>query len=155
MLAGIIMCSQGRRHESYSYANQTKRDMMNALHWLLSSSSHIGKTLKRILATRIKSQITSHVNGLLGDEQEGFWSKRNTSRSLYRLSCSKMPNVHVCRWLCLTLTSKWLSIACGWTAFSLNFKQYFWQKVSDNNVVLKNQSRFHRFEWIPFGEVPG
>ena len=49
----------------------------------LSISSHIGKTLERILATRIKSYID--VNGLLGDEQEGFRSKRNTTRSLYRL----------------------------------------------------------------------
>ena len=49
----------------------------------LSISSHIGKTLERILATRIKSYLD--VNGLLGDEQEGFRSKRNTTRSLYRL----------------------------------------------------------------------
>ena len=49
----------------------------------LSISSHIGKTLERILATRIKSHLD--VNGLLGDEHEGFRSKRNTTRSLYRL----------------------------------------------------------------------
>ena len=49
----------------------------------LSISSHFGKTLERILATRIKSYLD--VNGLLGDEQEGFISKRNTTRSLYRL----------------------------------------------------------------------
>ena len=49
----------------------------------LSISSHIGKTLERILATRIKSHLD--VNGLLGDEQKGFRSKRNTTRSLYRL----------------------------------------------------------------------
>ena len=50
----------------------------------LSISSHIGKTLERILATRIKSYLD--VNGLLGDEQEGFRSKKNTTRSLYRLN---------------------------------------------------------------------
>ena len=49
----------------------------------LSISSHIGKTLERILATRIKSYLD--VNGLLADEKEGFRSKRNTTRSLYRL----------------------------------------------------------------------
>ena len=49
----------------------------------LSISSHIGKTLERKLATRIKSYLD--VNGLLGDEQEGFRSKRNTTRSLYGL----------------------------------------------------------------------
>ena len=46
----------------------------------LSISSHNGKTLGRILATRIKSYLV--VNGLLGDEQEGFRSKRNTTRPL-------------------------------------------------------------------------
>ena len=39
--------------------------------------------MERILATGIKSHLV--VNGLLGDEQEGFRSKRNTTRSLYRL----------------------------------------------------------------------
>ena len=48
-----------------------------------SISSHIGKTLERILATRIKSKLI--VNGLLGDEQDGFRSKRNTIPSVYRL----------------------------------------------------------------------
>ena len=49
----------------------------------LSISSHISKKLKRILPTEIKSHLD--VNGLLGDEREGFRSERNTTRSLYRL----------------------------------------------------------------------
>ena len=49
----------------------------------LSISSHIGKTLEKLLATRIKSHLD--VNGMLGDKREGFRSKRNTTRSLYRL----------------------------------------------------------------------
>ena len=49
----------------------------------LSNSSNIGKTLERILATRNKSHLD--MNGLLGDEQQGFRSKRNTTRTLYRL----------------------------------------------------------------------
>ena len=49
----------------------------------LSISSQIGKTLERILATRIKSPLD--VNGLLGDKGEVFRAKRNTTRSLYGL----------------------------------------------------------------------
>ena len=49
----------------------------------LSVSSYICKTLERTLATRIKSHLD--VNGLLQDEQEDFRSRRNTTRSLYKL----------------------------------------------------------------------
>ena len=64
--AGNIMCGHGRSHESSSYANQTKRDMMNALH--IDHSQ-----LPVISAKRWKQnlQLESHldVNGLLGDKQ--------------------------------------------------------------------------------------
>ena len=49
----------------------------------LSISSHFGKLFERMLCNRI-NYFTGTEN-ILADEQEGFRSKRNTVRSLYRL----------------------------------------------------------------------
>ena len=84
-----------------------------------SVSSHIGKTQERILAFKFKSHLD--VNGLLVYKQEGFRSKRNTTRSLYRLHLMH-ENAKRSR-----LTTALLNIdlenafkSVGWTAFSLN-----------------------------------
>ena len=63
-------------------SNKERYDKCSS-YWPFSVSSLIGKTLERILATRIKSRLDA--NGLLGDEQEGLISKRNTTQLLYRL----------------------------------------------------------------------
>ena len=78
-------CGHGRSHESVIFIRKPNKERYDecSSYRPLSISSHVGKTLERILATRIKSHLD--VNGLLGDEQEGFRSKRNTTRSLYRL----------------------------------------------------------------------
>ena len=52
----------------------------------LSISSHFGKLLERILAGRIDKYLDLH--NIIGQEQEGFRTKRNTVRSLYRLHLS-------------------------------------------------------------------
>ena len=52
----------------------------------LSISSHFGKLLERILAGRINKYLDLH--NIIGQEQEGFRTKRNTGRSLYRLHLS-------------------------------------------------------------------
>ena len=52
----------------------------------LSISSHFGKLLERILAGRINKYLDLH--NIIGQEQEGFRTKRNTVRSLYRLHLS-------------------------------------------------------------------
>ena len=52
----------------------------------LSISSHFGKLLERILAGRINKYLDLH--NIIGQEQKGFRTKRNTVRSLYRLHLS-------------------------------------------------------------------
>ena len=52
----------------------------------LSISSHFGKLLERILAGRIIKYLNLH--NIIGQEQEGFRTIRNTVRSLYRLHLS-------------------------------------------------------------------
>ena len=77
------MCGPGRSHESSSYTNKAKRYGECSSFRPHSFSNHIGKMQEKKFATRIKSHID--VIGPLGDVQEGFRSKRNTTRSLYRL----------------------------------------------------------------------
>ena len=120
MLAGSIMCGHGRTHESYSYASQTKRDMMNALHIDHSQSPVISaKHWKENLQLE-SNRISIRMDCLVTNRRVSDRKETPLDRSTDYISCWKMPNVHVYRRLCLTLTSKRLSIACGWTAFSLN-----------------------------------
>ena len=49
----------------------------------LCMSSHIGKVFERILNNRIKTFLMN--NNLIDHEQEGFFPKKSTKRSLYRL----------------------------------------------------------------------
>ena len=51
-----------------------------------SISSHFGRLLERILAGRINKYLNLH--NIIGQEQEGFRTKRNTVRSVYRLHLS-------------------------------------------------------------------
>ena len=69
------MCGHGRSQELSSYANQTKRDMTNALHFYHSQSPVVS-------TKRWKEYLQPDVNLLLGDEQEGI---RNSTRLLDRL----------------------------------------------------------------------
>ena len=48
-----------------------------------SISRHFGKLLERVLLYRITKYL--HFHNIIGEEQEGFRSKRNTVRTLYRL----------------------------------------------------------------------
>ena len=84
MLAGVsCVARDGVTSRIHTQAKQRERYDECSSYRSLSISRHFGKTLERIFATRIKSHLD--VNGLLCDEQEGFRSKRNTTRSLYRL----------------------------------------------------------------------
>ena len=49
----------------------------------LSISSHIGKLFERMISARLKLYFETH--NILDEEQEGFWTNRSTSRSLYRM----------------------------------------------------------------------
>ena len=49
----------------------------------ITISSYIGKLLEKVIEKRIK--IHCEIEGILDEEQEGFRSKRNTSRYLYKL----------------------------------------------------------------------
>ena len=52
----------------------------------LSISSHFAKLFERILASRINKYLDLH--NIIGQEQEGFRTKRNTVLSLYKLRLS-------------------------------------------------------------------
>ena len=80
------------------FIGKRNKEMMNAL-----LIDHSQGTLERIHATRIKSHLD--VNGLLGNEQEGFRSKRKTTRSPDRLHFmlendkhSRMPTALLSSW---------------------------------------------------------
>ena len=109
----------------------------------LSISSHIGNTLQRILATSIKSYL--EVNGLLGDEQEGFREKRNTTRSLYTLDLmlenAKRSRLQTAL-LNIDLKKSFDSLCVDGLLFKRLQHNNFWQNVSDNEILLKIHSRF-------------
>ena len=79
---GNIMCGHGLSHESSSYANQTKRDMMIAPHINHFQSPAI--SAKR-WTEYLQLESNRDVNGRLEDKQEGFRLKRNTTWLVYRL----------------------------------------------------------------------
>ena len=81
------MCGHGRSQELSSYANQTKRDMTNALHFYHSQSPVVS-------TKRWKEYLQPDVNLLLGDEQEGI---RNSTRLLDRLHFT-LENAKHSRW---------------------------------------------------------
>ena len=89
------MCDHGRCHESFSRKPNKERYDECSSNRPLSISSHIGKTPQK---TCHSNQSTSRSEWTAWDEQEGFRSKRNTTRSLYRLhlmlknaNCSRLP----------------------------------------------------------------
>ena len=116
----------------------------------LSISSHISKTLEKILPTRIKSHLD--VNGLFRDEQEGIRSKRNATRLLYRLHLmlenakrSRLPTV-------LLNIDIEMVLVVGFLFKMLEHK--ISGKMYQIMKPFENYGRFHRTEWIPIGEVP-